>query len=209
WCVLAMGFAPAGGCVNLGLSVLLTWLIVWALIWIFIALATWLRNIEMLSSIGFLVTFPLMFASSAFVPIDVLPRWLQVVAIVNPVTYAVNASRALSLDWPDAGLLSLAALLTGGVLIALAMTVAVRKFATPWGEGWLRPPAPPPHHRHDHGHHHDREHDQPRVAEGLLDPADRCAGQGAGRHIHRGPRVGTTQRGGEEETVSHFRHARG
>lgn len=134
-CVLAMGFAPAGGFVNLGLSVLLTLLIVWALIWIFIALATWLRNIEMLSSIGFLVTFPLMFASSAFVPIDVLPRWLQVVAIVNPVTYAVNASRALSLDWPDAGLLSLAALLTGGVFIALAMTVAVRKFATPWGEG--------------------------------------------------------------------------
>src|SRR5690606_10981431 len=160
-------------------------------------------------SIGFLVTFPLMFASSAFVPIDVLPRWLQVAAIVNPVTYAVNASRALSLDWPDAGLMSLAALLTGGVLIALAMTVAARKFATPWGEGCLRPPAPSPHHRHDHGHHHDREHDQPRVAEGLLDPADRCAGQGAGRHIHRGPRVGTTQRGGEEETVSHFRHARG
>ncbi|WP_024877513.1 ABC transporter permease [Saccharomonospora piscinae] len=134
-CVLAMGFAPAGGFGNLGLSVLLTLLIVWALIWIFIALATWLRNIEMLSSIGFLVTFPLMFASSAFVPLHILPGWLQFIATINPVTYAVNASRALSLGWPDAGVLSLAALLAGGALIAGAMTIAVRKFAAPWGEG--------------------------------------------------------------------------
>jgi len=42
-----------------------------------------------------LLQFPLLFLSSAFLPIDVLPKWIQVIATVNPITYGVDAARAL------------------------------------------------------------------------------------------------------------------
>ncbi|GGL67179.1 hypothetical protein GCM10009039_26490 [Halocalculus aciditolerans] len=44
-----------------------------------------------------LLQFSLLFVSSAFLPVSVLPEWMQVVATVNPVTYGVDAVRALML----------------------------------------------------------------------------------------------------------------
>jgi ABC-2 type transport system permease protein len=44
-----------------------------------------------------LLTFPLLFISSAFLPLDVLPGWIQTVAVVNPITYGVDGIRALML----------------------------------------------------------------------------------------------------------------
>jgi ABC-2 type transport system permease protein len=44
-----------------------------------------------------LLVFPLLFVSSSFLPVSVLPRWVQVVAAFNPVTYGVDAARALML----------------------------------------------------------------------------------------------------------------
>ena len=45
-----------------------------------------------------LVQFPLLFLSSAFLPLEELPGWIQTVARFNPVTYGVDAARALMLD---------------------------------------------------------------------------------------------------------------
>jgi len=45
-----------------------------------------------------LLQFPLLFLSSAFVPVESLPSWIQTVAKVNPVTYGVDAARAVILD---------------------------------------------------------------------------------------------------------------
>ncbi len=45
----------------------------------------------------YMVHYPLLFSSSAFVPISLLPKWMQIVATVNPVTYGVDALRALML----------------------------------------------------------------------------------------------------------------
>jgi ABC-2 type transport system permease protein/oleandomycin transport system permease protein len=44
--------------------------------------------------------FPLVFASSAFVPVDSMPGWLQAFAQINPVTITVNALRALTYGGP-------------------------------------------------------------------------------------------------------------
>lgn len=60
-----------------------------------VALVT--RDREATIMIANLLTFPLLFVSSAFVPLDVLPNWIQTLAIVNPVTYGVDAIRALML----------------------------------------------------------------------------------------------------------------
>ncbi|WP_226012632.1 ABC transporter permease [Halomicrobium salinisoli] len=44
-----------------------------------------------------ILQFPLLFVSSAFLPLDALPGWIQVVARFNPITYGVDAARALTL----------------------------------------------------------------------------------------------------------------
>ena len=46
--------------------------------------------------------FLLAFISSAFVPIAAMPGWLQAIARLNPVTYAVDALRALLAGGPAA-----------------------------------------------------------------------------------------------------------
>jgi ABC-2 type transport system permease protein len=45
-----------------------------------------------------LLQFPLLFLSSAFLPLDALPPWVQTFAQFNPVTYGVDAARSLMLD---------------------------------------------------------------------------------------------------------------
>jgi ABC-2 type transport system permease protein len=44
-----------------------------------------------------LLQFPLLFLSSAFIPLERLPGWIRAFATVNPVTYGVDAARAIIL----------------------------------------------------------------------------------------------------------------
>jgi ABC-2 type transport system permease protein len=45
-----------------------------------------------------LLQLPLLFLSSAFLPLTVLPGWIQTFARFNPVTYGVDVARAVMLD---------------------------------------------------------------------------------------------------------------
>ncbi|WP_241989419.1 ABC transporter permease [Halorubrum sp. SP9] len=45
-----------------------------------------------------LLQFPLLFLSSAFLPLGALPGWIQTFARFNPVTYGVDAARSLMVD---------------------------------------------------------------------------------------------------------------
>jgi ABC-2 type transport system permease protein len=45
-----------------------------------------------------LLQFPLLFLSSAFLPLETLPGWIRTFARLNPVTYGVDATRAIMLD---------------------------------------------------------------------------------------------------------------
>ena len=60
-----------------------------------VALVT--RDREATVMIANLLTFPLLFVSSAFVPLDALPGWIRSVAVVNPITYGVDGIRAFML----------------------------------------------------------------------------------------------------------------
>jgi ABC-2 type transport system permease protein len=104
----------------------------WALSWVFLAVGAWVRDAESMQSVGFLAMFPLMFASSAFVPIDGLPGWLRVIATINPLTYAVDASRNLALDLP-VGSGVVAALAASAGLLLVGVIAAVRGFRRPLG----------------------------------------------------------------------------
>ncbi|MFM8828349.1 MAG: ABC transporter permease [Actinomycetota bacterium] len=59
-----------------------------------------MKTVEAVQSAGFIWLFPLTFASSAFVPTDSMPTWLQVFADNQPFTIVVNAVRALCLAQP-------------------------------------------------------------------------------------------------------------
>jgi ABC transporter DrrB family efflux protein len=85
------GFAQAIGCIALVSAFGL------ALSWIFAFVALTVRGAEAAQTAGFVVLFPLVFASSVFVPVSTLPHWLQVIAKVSPVTLAANAARSLAL----------------------------------------------------------------------------------------------------------------
>ncbi len=63
-------------------------------------LAVIFRTPEGVQGVGFALIFPVVFASSVFVPVASMPSWLQVVASRTPITATVDAVRALSLGLP-------------------------------------------------------------------------------------------------------------
>ncbi len=52
---------------------------------------------ERFMGIGQVLTMPLFFASNAIYPVSLMPDWLQMIARINPLTYEVDALRALML----------------------------------------------------------------------------------------------------------------
>lgn len=62
-----------------------------------------LQREEPLVMIGNLMTLPLMFFSSALVPKQFMPDWIQYISLINPITYAVEGVRAVLVAPPDFG----------------------------------------------------------------------------------------------------------
>src|SRR5277367_607815 len=58
-------------------------------------LAGLVRSRDRLMGIGQAITMPLFFASNALYPIDDMPSWLHVLSTINPLSYEVQALRAL------------------------------------------------------------------------------------------------------------------
>lgn len=58
-------------------------------------IASIVKKRERFMGIGQVLTMPLFFASNALYPIEMMPRWLQIVSILNPLTYQVDALRSL------------------------------------------------------------------------------------------------------------------
>jgi ABC transporter DrrB family efflux protein len=58
------------------------------------------RTTESVNTWGFLIILPLTFVSSAFVPPETMPGWLQAFAEWNPVTAVIDGARRLMLGAP-------------------------------------------------------------------------------------------------------------
>ena len=87
-------------------GVLLIFLIVafFGLAWSGISLTIGLktRSAETVFGLGGILTFPLLFMSTALVPVKEMQSWMQNVSQVNPISYTVDAVRAITLsgfDW--------------------------------------------------------------------------------------------------------------
>ncbi|MGW7355333.1 ABC transporter permease [Streptomyces sp. NPDC054802] len=125
-----LGYAPNGGAADLVASVGLTLFMSWSLGWAFIAAGAWLRRAEPMQNLAVIAILPMMFASSAYIPVEDLPDWLAAVAGVNPLTYAIDATRALALGIPGADAI-VPALVIGSVLAAVGGALAVLGFRRP------------------------------------------------------------------------------
>ena len=85
------GVLPALGCVALVAA------FGFALSWIFAFVSLVVRGAETAQTAGFVLLFPLVFASSVFVPVSSMPSWLQPLAKASPVTLTADAARTLAL----------------------------------------------------------------------------------------------------------------
>jgi ABC-2 type transport system permease protein/oleandomycin transport system permease protein len=72
----------------------------YAFSWIATTIGLMTRNPQTAEIAGFTWAFPVVFASSIFVPVQTMPGWLRAFAKVNPVTLAADATRHLSLHQP-------------------------------------------------------------------------------------------------------------
>ncbi|MFC1871714.1 ABC transporter permease [Chloroflexota bacterium] len=67
-----------------------------ALTWVGVLIGISVKDVETAQVAGFVWVFPLVFASSLYVPIETMPGWLQVFAEINPVTPMVDTMRGLA-----------------------------------------------------------------------------------------------------------------
>ena len=98
-----------------------------ALSWIFAYVGLIAKGPEAAQSAGFVAIFPLVFASSIFVPLDTLPSWLKAVADVSPVTAAADTARALAIGGNVWSSLWQLLAWVGGILLVF-IPLCVRKY---------------------------------------------------------------------------------
>lgn len=118
----AIGFRYQTSIWGLIAGLLLAMLFSFAFSWLMATIGLLVKNPEAVQSAVFLVTFPLVFASSVFVPTDTMPGWLRAFADNQPVTVAVDALRGLILG---EGALLPGSTIAGQVTLSILYSVAI------------------------------------------------------------------------------------
>jgi ABC transporter DrrB family efflux protein len=81
-------------------ALLLVLFFAYSLSWVFAMVGLLLGDPESAQAASFPIIAPLVFASSAFVPVSTMPGWLQGFVTYQPVSVTVSAARALCLGGP-------------------------------------------------------------------------------------------------------------
>jgi ABC transporter DrrB family efflux protein len=102
-----MGWRFEQGIPKMLLGVVLALLFGYAFSWVMATIGLVAKTPEAAQSAGFLPIFPLVFASSVFVPTASMPQWLQVFADNQPVSVIANSVRSLMVPEEMLGVLGL------------------------------------------------------------------------------------------------------
>jgi ABC transporter DrrB family efflux protein len=108
-----------------GVGILL--LFAWSLSWGFVLLGLCVRSPETAQLAAIPILLPFTFASSAFVPVETMPGWLQAFAKNQPVSQVVDACRALMGGGPTARHVIAALAWSLGMILVFA-PLAVRRY---------------------------------------------------------------------------------
>jgi ABC-2 type transport system permease protein/oleandomycin transport system permease protein len=99
----------------------------YAFSWVFAAVGLVVRDPETAQVAGFIPLFPLIFASSAFVAVANMPGWLQGFANNQPVSIAVNMTRALLSGTPASHAVLDSVLWSLGIFVVFVV-IAVHRY---------------------------------------------------------------------------------
>lgn len=122
-----IGFRFEGTLWEAFLATLVLLLFSYALSWVQALMGLSVGSVEAANSAGFIWMFPLTFVSSAFVPPETMPDWLQPIAEANPFTVVTNAARALYNGLPVGNDAMWSILWSIGIIVVFA-TLSIRKF---------------------------------------------------------------------------------
>jgi ABC-2 type transport system permease protein len=90
-----VGFRVHDGLDNALIAAALIVLFVFAFEWVFITMGLYSSNAQAAQGIS-MILVPFTFVSSAYVPVESMPGWLQVIAENQPVTFMTDAVRSLT-----------------------------------------------------------------------------------------------------------------
>src|SRR5262245_9468293 len=119
---LAVGFRPQGGIAAALAAFGLCVLFGFAFMWVFATLGLVAGTAQAAQGLSLMI-FPISFVSSAMVPVDSMPGWMQPIAEHQPITVTTNAVRSLALG--DPALAGLSGTTAHWVLLSLAWTVGI------------------------------------------------------------------------------------
>jgi ABC-2 type transport system permease protein len=130
----AVGFRLHGSAIE-GLAAFgLVILFGFAFEWLFVTMGLFAGNAQAAQGMGMIV-FPLVFISSAYIPVSTMPSWLQAFATHQPITPMVDSVRALTLGphaqqllGHPAGYFVGHALIWTAAIIAVSLPLAVAKY---------------------------------------------------------------------------------
>jgi ABC transporter DrrB family efflux protein len=123
---IAVGFDFKTSIPEILAGIALMLLIGYAFSWVFALLGLVASSPEASNAFGFTILFPVTFVSSAFVPVESMPSWLQPVAEHNPFTTMVDAARTLFLGTPAGNDVWLSVVWSIGIVVVFGWLSVLR-----------------------------------------------------------------------------------
>ncbi|WP_036718029.1 ABC transporter permease [Paenibacillus harenae] len=92
---LLLGFRPEAGLTGALLALLLVIMYAFSVSWIFACIGVVAKKTESITSMTYIVLYPLMFTSNVFTDTSTMPDWLGPIIAYNPISLASTAARGL------------------------------------------------------------------------------------------------------------------
>jgi ABC-2 type transport system permease protein/oleandomycin transport system permease protein len=138
---ILIGYRLHEGFVEAALAFLLIFAVGYTFTWVAAFAGLALKSVEAVQAATFTLVFPVIFVSSAFVPVDTMPSWIQPIARNNPMTIWVDTVRSLTLgdaftdspdpmfrNIPELGTLTWQSIAWLVAILAIAVPVGVRMY---------------------------------------------------------------------------------
>lgn len=91
-----IGWQPDAGLGYVIIATIFVIITCWAISWIFASLGLLFKHTSTINGVSMLVIMMLSFISSAYIPIDTLPKGLHFLAKINPVTHLIEAFKSIA-----------------------------------------------------------------------------------------------------------------
>jgi ABC transporter DrrB family efflux protein len=129
-----VGFEFRNGLLGAIAMIVLVMAVSFAFSWVMATIALAVKKLEAVQAAAFTGIFPLVFMSSALVPVEGMDRWVQAVARNNPITHWANLARYFAIgEFPTMGgsaeQLILWSAIWIGVLLAIFMPLSIRLYS--------------------------------------------------------------------------------